>query len=56
MAQIYLWTVLFGAGLAVLVELPSAAALKELLDRRKPSSASAPVQHTAQLSVRNMDQ
>ncbi|KAL1395086.1 hypothetical protein pipiens_011497 [Culex pipiens pipiens] len=55
-AQIYLWTVLFGAGLAVLVELPSAAALKELLDRRKPSSASAPVQHTAQLSVRNMDQ
>uniref|UniRef100_A0A1Q3FSA5 Acyltransferase 3 domain-containing protein n=2 Tax=Culex tarsalis TaxID=7177 RepID=A0A1Q3FSA5_CULTA len=51
-AQIFLWTILCGVGLAVLVELPAAAALKELLDRRKPNPTNAPVQHTTQLSVR----
>ncbi|XP_058812732.1 nose resistant to fluoxetine protein 6-like [Topomyia yanbarensis] len=34
-AQVFWWTTVVGMALAVVIELPSAAALKELLDRRK---------------------
>ncbi|XP_062538148.1 nose resistant to fluoxetine protein 6-like [Armigeres subalbatus] len=45
-AQIFWWTVFFGPPLTLFVELPSGAALKELLDRRKCSNKVHDIQQT----------
>ncbi|XP_053698547.1 nose resistant to fluoxetine protein 6-like [Sabethes cyaneus] len=39
LSQVFMWTILIGAGITVLVELPAAAALNVLLEQRKIKTA-----------------